>query len=175
LNKINQAKDVSSYENVRRISYQQMIALSIGVPVSIFSLKVILPKIGLKHLQTFSFIVMGITFLIFSLVFDLLIKQDNKNALVVVYCFALTSVQSGAKITTFAIPSTVFHKADRMLYNGISAGDISELSINMLLCITYLKKLCYCQFIDFYYLIILICFFLHLNIYSYNSYSNLFF
>ena len=125
LNAINKSLDVSSSANIQMISYQQILALSIGVPVSIFSLVVVLPRIGLKHLQTASFVIMTITFLVFALVFDYLLKVGNTHALVAVYCVALTSVQSGAKITTFAIPSTVFHKSDRMLYNGIAAGTYS--------------------------------------------------
>lgn len=112
--------NVSSDSNIRNICSKQLIALTLSIPTTIFSIK-ILPYLGLRRLQQIAFIVICTLFLLMASLFAYL-RDNNKSGLFAIYCLTSMSLNLGIGITTFSMPAALFPHDIRSTFNGFAAA-----------------------------------------------------
>eukprot|EP01035_Chromulina_nebulosa_P018609 gene18609-24338_t len=119
INAISDSDDdnISSTSHIQFISSRQLIASSMGIPGTIIAI-LLLPHLGLKNLQIFSFIFQTVCALLLAVLFNSL----SSDALFILYCILTFSIQSGVNITAFALPSALYPKQVRSTYNGIASA-----------------------------------------------------
>lgn len=111
--------DVTSDTNVRLITAKQLLALGTAMPACILTI-IVLSHMSTKLVQIIGFIFIAIMFLLLT---TLLKTLDNSpNALFVLYCLLVFSLNFGPNVTTFILPSETFPKEIRATCNGISAA-----------------------------------------------------
>lgn len=112
--------NISTDSNLRYICGRQMIALSLSIPSTILGI-MLLPRLGLKKLQTLSFFILAFLLLILASTLETL-KRTDPEGLYALYCITIASLNFGLGITTYALPSAVFSKDIRSSFNGIAAA-----------------------------------------------------
>jgi len=112
--------NVSSAQNIRNVTSKQLITLSMSIPVTIFSIK-ILPYFGLRKLQQMSFVVISLLFFLMATLFAPL-RDHSPNGLFAIYIFTSMSLNFGIGITTFSMPAALFPEEIRSTFNGFAAA-----------------------------------------------------
>jgi len=125
LKAINDADDdnVSSSMSIRKVSQQQLIALSTGIPACLFSI-IHLKYRNVKELQICGFLLIVFFFILLASLYAPLQHGDAKNidALFAIYCLLLFALSYGPNISTYILPALIYPKEVRTTFNGISAA-----------------------------------------------------
>ena len=112
--------NVSANSSIRNISSKQMIAASVTI-IFAFGSIFLISVIGLKKLQTLSFLIVSFFCMLLASVFDYLEAHDGAS-LFGLYCLAYASLNFGLGATTYAYPAAVFPKKVRSTFNGIASA-----------------------------------------------------
>lgn len=115
--------NVSSSMNIRKVSGQQLIALSTGIPACLLSI-IHLKYRGVKELQVFGFVLIVFFFILLATLYSPLKhgSSKNTNALFAIYCLLLFALSYGPNISTYILPALIYPKEVRTTFNGISAA-----------------------------------------------------
>ena len=113
-------ENISSDKSIRKIAGRQMIAICLCIPATLFGIY-LLPKVGLRNLQIYSFLFLTFCFVIFASLFNYL-KDNDSDGLFAVYCICSMSMNLGIGITSFTLPSALFDKEIRSTFNGICSA-----------------------------------------------------
>lgn len=116
----NDDDNVSTDASIRKVTYQQLIAISTSIPACILTIYFLKPY-GLKFCHVWGFAFIAVCFLLMACLFDYL-KSHNKTILFVIYCLLLFSLNAGPNVTTFIIPAQLYPPKIRSTFNGISAA-----------------------------------------------------
>ena len=112
--------NVTSNTNVQRVSGQELIALSMGLPACILTI-LLLKRAGTKTLQVYGFVLIAFMFILLAALFTPL-KRASPQGLYAIYCFLLFSLSFGPNVTTYVLPAETYPKEVRATLNGISAA-----------------------------------------------------
>lgn len=121
LDVISKSTNVSSSSSIQLVASQQMVAMVLGIPATLIAIYM-MPFMGLKWLQFFSFLFMAAWLLIFACVLNPFIEQNNTTALFAIFCIVGFSYQSGVNITTYSLPAALYPKDIRSSLNGIASA-----------------------------------------------------
>lgn len=115
--------DVSSSISIRKVSQQQLIALSTGIPACILSI-LHLKYRSVKELQVYGFLLIVFFFVLLAALYSPLQHGSSKNtdALFSIYCLLLFALSYGPNISTYILPALIYPKEVRTTFNGISAA-----------------------------------------------------
>lgn len=116
----NDTDDVTTDHAIISISWKEIIALAMGIPGVILTI-LLMPYYSLRVIQIYGFILMSISFVIMAFCF-IPLKEHSPDALFVIYCFLLFSLQFGPNTTTYVLPSGVYPREVRSTMNGFSAA-----------------------------------------------------
>lgn len=111
--------NVSSNESIRKVTSQELIAISTSIPACIITIWLF--GFGVKRLQVYGFVFIAVCFVLLATLFTTL-KKENPNALYAIYCFLLFSLSFGPNVTTFILPAQTYPREIRSTFNGISAA-----------------------------------------------------
>jgi len=112
--------DVSSDVSVRSITSLNLIVMALGIPACAVSINFI-NCLGLKWMQVIAFLIIGVFCLLMAVLFYKL-RQEDPKGLFAIYCFLGMSMNFGCNITSFVLPSVLFHKDIRTTFNGFAAA-----------------------------------------------------
>lgn len=113
--------NVSATSSIRRITGQQLTALSLGIPAVILSIY-LLPYVGLKWLATGGFGSMVLILVVMAGLYTTLQQAGDDRGLFAMYCILCFCIQFGTAVATFSLPASLFPFQIRARFNGVAAA-----------------------------------------------------
>lgn len=111
--------DITSNASIRSISGLNLITMGLSVPGILLTI-LLLPRKGIKWLQTFGFCITALFCLLLGALFEPLRSDDT--GLFLLYCLLSVSMSIGVAVATYTLPALLFEKHIRTTFNGICAA-----------------------------------------------------